>query len=327
MSNTSHPIREHLIGYLLNAVDADERSTIDEHLRQSPELRNELEVLRRSLDPLDGDHGHFDPPVGLAQRCCDFVKSRTEIVPAALSPASTTGAGSVRHRWSWLDLSVAGAIAAAVAVFILPAIYQSHVQSQSTACQKNLQDLGNALASYSEHHGSYYPANPNDPRLNVAGSWGPTLISEGYLPNSSGKTFVSPSADLANDPQFRVLSIEELKRMNDAQLAALLPLLSGDYAFTLGYRERDDGPVQLQRYKHRPRFAVGADKPGPDGTNSPNHGGTGQHVLHDDGNVGFQTTPGSDEHGDNIYKNFKGEVAPGLSSEDAVIAPNGTRTK
>jgi len=325
MSNSSHPLREHLIGYLLNAVEPDERAVVEQHLQQDPSLCEELEVLRRGLHPLAEDHGHHVPPAGLAQRCCEFVKSRTEVMPAALSP-STSATAPVRRRWSWLDLTVAGAIAAAVAIFILPAIYQSHVQSQATACQKNLQDLGTALASYSDRHGSYYPATPPDERLNAAGIWGPTLISEGYL-DRSGKTFVSPSSELANNPQFRVLSIEELKAMSDAQLAAILPLLSGDYGFTLGYRERDDGPIKSQRNKHRQNFAVAADKPGPGGANSPNHGGTGQHVLHDNGQVGFQTTPGSDEQDDNIYRNLHGQIAPGLHPNDAVIAPSETRSK
>ena len=114
--------------------------------------------------------------------------------------------------------------------------------------------------------------------------------------------------------------------MNDAQLAALLPLLSGDYGFTLGYRERDDGPVRIQRNKHRQNFAVAGDKPGPNGTNSPNHGGTGQHVLHDDGSVGFQLRRARMNTTTTSTRILRGR-SPRPVVGDAVIVPSETRTK
>ena len=81
-------MRQHLIGYLLNAVDTDERENIAQQLERDESLRRELDLLKTSLQPLSADRGHHEPPPGLARRCCDFVYSRTEIVPAALSPDS-----------------------------------------------------------------------------------------------------------------------------------------------------------------------------------------------------------------------------------------------
>jgi hypothetical protein len=117
-------MRENLLGYLLNAVEPEERSAVEENLAQDARLRGELDLLRTGLAPLDGELAHHEPPKGLAQRCCEFVFSR-DIMPAKLSPATRSETLQPRHRWSRLDLVVGGAIAAAVAILILPAIYHS----------------------------------------------------------------------------------------------------------------------------------------------------------------------------------------------------------
>jgi hypothetical protein len=312
-------IREHLIGYLLGAVEPEERALVDQHLQRDESLRRELELLRQGLHPLAADQTPHQPPAGLAQRCCDYVFSRTEVLPGALSPASNIKV--VRHRWSWLELGVAGAIAASVAVFLLPKIYQTQIQAQILACQNNLKDIGLATADYSQRNGGYYPvARPGD----AAGMWAPTLVSQNYLPQP-GKTMICPSSPEANDPQFRVPTIEELKAMNAAQLAEILPRLGGSYGITLGYRQDGTGPYTLQRNQGRKRFAVVSDAPGKNGTNSPNHGGTGQNVLWDDGHVSFMNSPQSGPDADDIFSNAHHEVAPGLDPNDAVIVRSQVR--
>src|ERR1700761_8771727 len=122
------PIREQLIGYLLGADDPAERALVKEHLERDESLRRDLEVLRKSLEPLAADQAPYDAPPGLADRCCEYVFSRAEVMPAALTTHGNTM--SVSRRWSWTELSVAGAIAAAVAIFLLPKVYQSQIQSQ-----------------------------------------------------------------------------------------------------------------------------------------------------------------------------------------------------
>ena len=178
-----------------------------------------LEVLRKGLEPLAADQTHHQPPAGLAQRCCDYVFSRTEVMPAAFSATRNTKV--VRNRWSWLELSVAGAIAVAVAVLLLPKVYQSQVQSKLLACQNNLKDIGLAAADYSRRNGGYYPvAQPGD-RVNAAGMWAPTLVSQNYL-QQPGKSVVCPSSPLADDPQFHEPTLEEVQAMSAAQLAEIV---------------------------------------------------------------------------------------------------------
>ncbi|HEY2881260.1 MAG TPA: hypothetical protein VGJ15_02475 [Pirellulales bacterium] len=315
MNTPNLPARDHLLGYLLNAVESDEREAIERQLQSDPQLCEQLEVLRRSLHPLADDAGHHAPPLGLARRCCDFVRSRTDIMPVALSPARQGSGAAERRRWSWLDICVAGTIAVAVAILLVPAIYQSHIQSQLLACQKNLQDIGDALASYTEHNSSYYPAPDADDRLNVAGMWGPIMVTKHYLPQ--GKLFVCPSSPTSDDVQFRIPSTDELLKMDQKQLSVWLPRLCGSYGFTLGYRA--NGAYKVQRHSQRQYFAVVADAPNEAGSASPNHGLRGQNVLFDDGHVQRLITVYLGTIDENIFRNSHGQIAPGDFSDDAVI--------
>lgn len=230
----------------------------------------------------------------------------------------STGDATLRalRRWSWLDISVASAIAVAVAVLLLPAIYQSHIQSQILACQNNLKDLAYGVFDYSDKHGGYYPAMPPDDRLNTVGMWGPVLNDNGYLPVPN--TEVCPSSSLAEENGFSIPRVSTLRHLSQAEYEALASRLGGSYAMALG--QVHNGAYKPQRHSSR-EIPVMADRPGPGGTNSPNHGGLGQSVLYDRGNIRFLTTTaaGSDP---NIYTNDDGEIAPGISPNDAVVAPS-----
>ncbi len=310
------PIREQLIGYLLGADEPAERALVKDHLERDESLRHDLEVLRGGLEPLAADQAPYEAPVGLAQRCCDYVFSRTEVMPAALSAQGGTTT-RVSRRWSWTELSVGAAIAAAVAVFLLPKIYQSQIQSQVLACQNNLKNVGLATASYTDKHGGYYPvAQPGD-RITAAGMWAPMLESQNLL-SKPGREVICPSSSLADDSQFHEPTLEEVQAMSAAQLAQMLPRLSS-YGFTLGYRENGQGPYKMQKNQHREHFAVASDAPGPNGTNSVNHGGRGQNVLFDDQHVQFLKTTQASPDDESIFSNANHEVAPGLNANDAVI--------
>ena len=309
-SNWGNPMRENLLGYLLGAVEPEERIAVEQNLAQDARLRDDLDLLRTSLAPLDGEPGHHEPPKGLAQRCCEFVFSR-DIMPARLSPATSNETLRPRHRWSRLDLAVGGAIAAAVAVLILPAIYQSRLQSQVTACQNNLKDIGLAMSGYSERHDGYYPAVRPGDRLNAVGMWAPVLEDEESP--LRGPAIFCPASDV--DANFSMPRLDALDHMSKAEFDAIAPRLGGSYGYTLGYRV--GGNYKTQQNQHRKVFAVMSDAPGRGGTNSPNHGGGGQNVLYDDSHVHFQN--GTQIGPDDIFHNARGEIAPGAHSNDAVI--------
>jgi len=71
-------MREDLLGYLLNALDKAERQRVFEALQKDPQLRQELETVRRDLRPLDATNRDYNPPVGLAELTCDLVEGYAE---------------------------------------------------------------------------------------------------------------------------------------------------------------------------------------------------------------------------------------------------------
>ncbi len=319
MSNPSH---ERLLGFLLNACDADERNQIEQHLQQDESLRRDLQLLSNALVPLECDKPHYESPTGLAQRCCQYVYSRIDLIPAALSPVGGAAAVPVKvRRWSWLDISVAAAIAAAVLFLIAPAVYQNSQQSLKLACQNNLQHIGTALTSYSDRHGGYFPTPKREGRMAVAGSWAPTLVSEGYLPDVD--KILCPSSPGGCNSKLRVPTTEELEQMSADEYANFIRELRSCYGYTLPYR--DGNQSKGHRNQRRPFFAIVSDPPGPGPSNSPNHGGDGQNVLFEDGHVKYLLDRRPDHEDDDIFRNSNGEVAPGSHPNDSVIVPGHVR--
>lgn len=77
-------MRDLLLGYLLDALEPEEKRELERRLSIDPDLRRDLELLRRSLEPLDGSSSLIDPPAGLAGRTCDWITSLSgELAPIA----------------------------------------------------------------------------------------------------------------------------------------------------------------------------------------------------------------------------------------------------
>jgi len=87
-------MRDLLLGYLLDALEPDEKRELERRLSTDPELRRDLELLRRSLEPLDGTSSLIDPPAGLARRTCDWIAS----LSGELAPISDADRAFPRER-------------------------------------------------------------------------------------------------------------------------------------------------------------------------------------------------------------------------------------
>ncbi len=185
------------------------------------------------------------------------------------------------------------------------------------ACQDNLRQIGTALAQYSRLHEDYFPQVPDRGRLAAAGIYAPTLMHDGFLPDS--RRVVCPTSPLASDPQFHVPTTGELLLVESSEeLDYLRGAMGGSYGYTLGYVEGNQ--YQSTKNLHRPYFAVMADAPGEAPQHqSINHGGRGQNVLFEDGRVVFYTTSRPSYGLDDIFVNDKGVVAAGTHRNDSVI--------
>lgn len=329
-------MREDLLGYLLNALDDDERQSVFEALQKDPQLRQELDALRRQLRPLDASNAEFEPPPELAELTCDLVEGYAEDHPA---PAP---AGQARRRggwprgasagcecctssgaWSAADTIVTAGVLLAVSLLFFPAIAGSRYRAQVTACGDHLRSLGMALAGYSDQHQGFFPSIPTRGNRAVAGIYA-VLLAETQRLEDPGM-ILCPGSRWGGQPDVRIPTLEELDQAQGRQLATLQQQMGGDYAYSLG--NFANGHYRTPRNLLQERYALLADAPSLHlpGRQSGNHGGRGQSVLFGDLHVGFLPTPQCEPQGDHLYRNRLGFVEAGVDDYDTVLGASYTR--
>ncbi len=69
-------MRDHLISYLLELLEAEERTRLETCLQNDAQLRAELEVFRRALELLEHDDERLETPAALAHRTCQRLLAR-----------------------------------------------------------------------------------------------------------------------------------------------------------------------------------------------------------------------------------------------------------
>jgi len=324
-------LSQQLLGYLLGALEDDERAALDEQLRGDAKLRHRLATLRKQIELLRGATCEFDPPPGLARRTCHFIAAFAEapagqpvetVPPRASQLPSPTqlpaGGQLLSGGWRWTDVSVVAGIMVTAVLLIFPAIESSRFRARVMACQDNLQQLGTALVQYSEHHAKYFPQVPQQGNLAAAGIYAPALLNDGLL--DSPQRVICPGSSLAAAPPSQVPSLVQLQAATGRELGRLRSMMGGSYGYSLGYVE--DGRYVSTRNLSRPTFALMADTPSDPlpGFQSENHGGQGQNVLFEDGHVRFLTSSRPIEDGDDVFVNDTGLVAAGDQRNDSVVA-------
>ncbi len=323
-------MREDLLGYLLDALDDDERLRVEEALSGDVQLQHELEALRERLAILETEDADQDePPAGLVGRTCTVVEAYKERQLVSLAsaartqPAATSRGrfserperGSGARRWSLIDAVVAGGIVLALAMLFFPAIANSRFQSRIASCQHNLQHLGRTLNDYSESSRGFFPRIPLEGNRAVAGLYAPILVENQYLTETD--VLVCPGSRLADNLSlWRVPSLQEVDQARDRQLRDLQRTMGGSYGYTLGYLENER--YQTPRNEGRACFAIMSDAPSMhlQGRRSENHGGYGQNVLFEDNHVEFIVNCVAY---DRLFVNRDGYAEAGLDKADSVI--------
>jgi hypothetical protein len=312
--------RELLLGRLLGALEEEENELLDARLATDPEYRKELVLMHRLLEPLDRRRVEFAPPPGLAQRTCQMVFEHTsrplslengKKLRPQITPPSWTG------RMTKLDMVMAATVLVAATMLIFPAISNSRFSARRAACQDNLRDLGGALTKYSQAKDGYFPVIPTRGKLATAGIYAPMLFQNNLITDVS--RVVCPDSTLAaNRNSFTIPTYKELEIAPQSKIVDLRPTLGGSYGYNLGYTR--DGNYYPTKNLGRDNFAIMSDSPSDKPEHrSDNHGGMGQNVLFEGGNVRFLTSTKPDGSGDDIFANDDGQVAAGLHRNDSVI--------
>ncbi|MBN2578958.1 MAG: hypothetical protein JXB10_08200 [Pirellulales bacterium] len=317
--------QELLLGHLLGALEDEEQAEVERRLENDPESRRELTRLSRQVVSLAALRRAEPPPPGLAERTCRFVFEHAAR-PAATEPPKPLPAAVAppvgKHRFTRLDMVMAATVAVTAGFLIFPALQNGRFLAQKTACQENLHELGKALTQYSQLNGGYFPRiNPRG-RLAAAGIYAPVLLQNQLLHDVS--QVVCPGSQLAAQrSSFHVPTYRELELSPPVTLARFRPTMGGSYGYNLGYVH--NGAYQPTKNLYRPNYAILADAPNLDasGRQSLNHGGRGQNVLFEDGHVRFLSTTKTPATGDDIFANDAGQVAAGLSPDDAVLGASG----
>ncbi len=307
-------MRENLIGYLLNALDPAEHAMVEAHLNRDPELKRELELLSRSLEPLAADQGHCDPPLGLALRTCEFVAVQSKV---QLPPRPVT---TIPSRWSMGDLAVAAGVFLAATLLFWPAMNQSRFAARLRGCQNNLRQLGMSMGTYSEMFPGQFPAlQIENSRANRAGIYAVILRDQGLIPQTH--ILICPASEMAEErDNFNVPTYQEVMLARAQQLAAMQRRMGGSYGYSLGFYHQ--GRYNSPTNKGRSTHALMADAPNAKAAHhaSMNHGGCGQNVLFEDLHVKFMTTCRAYGcNNDHIFENEEGQPYAGLHEDDVVL--------
>ncbi|REK15597.1 MAG: hypothetical protein DWQ37_09015 [Planctomycetota bacterium] len=305
-------MREHLIGYVLDALEPSERAMVEARLSRDPQLQRDMEVLKRGLEPLGVDKAHYDAPIGLASRTCEFVAVQTKAKPA---PQPVT---SVSSNWSMADMLVAAGIFLAASLLFWPAMNQSRFAAQVRGCQNRMGQIGVALANYSNLYPRQLPSLEVDHELNHAGMYAVLLREHGLMPRTH--ILLCPASPLAERPEeFTVPTREQLIKASPQERLDYFRQMGGSYAYNLGYFE--DGRYHPPRDLRQANQALLADMPSgtAEGRSSQNHGGCGQNVLFGDMHVKYLTSCKRSGCEDHIFLNKEGKPYAGLDRNDIVL--------
>jgi hypothetical protein len=321
---------EHLIGYLLKALDSETQREVEAYVREQPQAARKLELLRKALQPLAADSQVIQPPPGLRIRTlARIAEYRCRDFPRTPAPPPIRIHSPARSWWRRADVLVAATLLLVVVPLIPPGLNRWRQQNGIVDCQNNLRNIYTALWNYGDRHNGALPRVEDQPPRHIAGIVFPILREEHLL--TSDVSAGCPATGRYPPPP---ISVEELKRQLDAGQDELFTQcarqLTGCYAYTLGYR---DAQHHLRGLRFEPngsndRLPIMGDRPPFEQTNyrsipivqnSPNHSGAGQNVLFMGGQVNFCKDRKVGVNLNDIYLNAKGMPEAGVDRWDSVL--------
>ncbi len=324
----SCPSHEHLLGYVLGALEPREHEQLEHELAKDPELARQVEALTARLQPLECCRETDYPPPGLASRTCAAVFAHAEeftVTPARRGVAAAMNAeySDASSRWSLSDLVVAAGIFLAAGMLFFPAIANSRYQAQVAQCQNNLRLVGEASQRGQVSHPGLDLVNVANMPGNraVAGIQPVMLKQQGLLPRDN--VVLCPGDPLAQQRDDWFLpTLEQIDAASGAELKALQNQAAGSMAFSLGYRTGEEPVTPNSEY-----LALASDAPSGALPNlvSSHHDGKGQNVLFASGRTAYICGCGDQDCGDSLFWNRELKIEAGVDARDIVLARGGTR--
>jgi len=354
----SESIEHDLLGYLLDALDPEEREAVEARIEREPLLQEQLVELRRAVRLLE-DVSWFPPPVGLAARTCAAVMQASESSSRDVAPLAGNGApsgpcgvpsdgafgvrGDAADRngtesvpygrsvgrksrrepltlpgRAWKAADAVVAIGVCVAAFAL--IFPLIHASRA---HSQVAACANKLREIGLALTGYSERhNGLFPEVAERGNLSAAGV---YAPTlveagflGDSRIVICPGSPLADRPSFRIPKLDEVREAAPERLHELRAAMGGSYAYAIGYRE--NGRYKPTRNRYRDGFALAADVPDDDLATSPNHGCRGYNTLLEDGHVIYLCTSHLDGSNDDIFRNDLGLVAPGCHVNDSVVA-------
>jgi hypothetical protein len=316
-----------LLGYLMNCLDPDEYRRVEEYVRSQPDAARKLERLRQALAPLAADAEPEKPPrslvLGTLALVAEFECSRPKLPPAP-PPRPQERSPVSRDAWQLFrraDVLVAATLLMALTGLTAALIVRVRHQEQIVACKHNLHLWWNALDRYSDtdKNALSFPRVEMEGPRSFAGVFVPLLHDAQTVPPEA--SVGCPALSIQAPTNLSMAQLEFLYKQNPSEFQNLMPTLSRDYAYSLGYV--DNGKLYGLRRDSGNLLPILADRP-PDNLigSSPNHGGFGQNVLYIGGEVRWCAARTVGIGGDDIYVNKQGLVLPGENRNDTVLAPS-----
>jgi hypothetical protein len=325
----SCPSHEHLLGYVLGALEPREHEQLEHELAKDPELARQVAALSARLQPLECCREVEAPPAGLATRTCAAVYAHVgeleKVTPArrGVAAAMSTEYGDPSSRWSLSDLVVAAGIFMAAGMLFFPAIANSRYQAQVAQCQNNQRLYGEAMQRGQSLHPELHLMNvANMPgERAVAGIQTMLLKDYDLLPRDS--IMICPGSPEAEESRGHVVhGYKAYQQAPAEQRGQIERAATGSLALPLGHRNDESADDLSSEF-----VAIASDAPSGAVPNlvSNHHDGKGQNVVFASGRTAYICGCGDKDCGDSLFWNRDLKIEAGLDVRDNVLARGGTR--
>lgn len=348
--------QEDLIGYVLGALDASEEQAISSALKQDLTLRERLAEVEEKLSNLPDRFVEIDPPESLldktlntisivdatlgSQEASESINKTTEPVrrPARLTPDSE--ASVKKSNWSLIDLVVSCSVCLVFAAILLPSIASSRFQSDMLFCQNNLRTIGYNLARIADSYDGKLEVVRNNDQIDV-GQYVKMMMDAELVAESSAMICPSDPLKEQTQSQYEAAWYRPASHLTNENVELVTPEMElassptgqshpsnlqyypcGSYSFAVPARKKDSNQLVKMSVPCSTDQVLAGDAPCSDrpGFQSLNHGSKGQNVLYGDLSVSYINDSAYLPSGDHIYLNNQGEVQPGFSLKDNLLA-------